>query len=1212
MKTPDLQRAHTTEERTPSILQVAEEKTSKINIYNNHPIRYNGSPFESRSNDRKKYPNEDAYIPLSKDQSDTNSEMPSEKSEKIYKKQSRDERINYISEPYYNTYNDRNPQNKIIKKQRNFDENSKKSKESPENAKGGKHHKKRQINVQIDKLEEPINNNRNRKKKLNNNDENIYYCEIPVEEDSFLNNVSFSNKNIDTNIYTNYPKNKKSSDKIDPKILKQFKLLSELENSKIIKKLEKEKQKLNAENKKLNKDYSNFEKERQKFEQEKKLFFESRDRVINDSRKNEERLIQLENELQNKFLEKKNEIQQMREQLRQEQLNLDNERNKMRDNYQIRLSKLEEDYKIKEETQNYNNNLNIDKTKKEQELLRQKEKEINELQKAFQERENNLNMRENELINKENELIEKEANLNDKYQNLLEKEKNLMGEKEQFLNSNEENQKDLYLKEKQLNDREQQIINREFILQDKENKIKNKENQIYDVENKLKDRENQLNETQNKILNQQNQINDKEKKLDLLDKEIKNKRNQIIELNNTYNDMMTKLNSPKKDNNNNLESSKDSKSIKEINADINNFDIINRPSISAVRKIDPKFANNNNSENMENKPINKVVTFGNNKNSLASNYSNNLKDIRDNDSYPENNLKDIKDNDAFPENHLHDIQDNDEYPENQGEDDIIYGNKNNNPNMNNEEYEEIAEDFDQYINNQSQNDNKSNGNKNMNLPMDEQAENKKDDDDNTEPFNFYNENNNDLMQSNNNNELNNNNNNNNNLMNQNNPSNNNYNINSNENPNNDNNNMNNNDMNKLNESESGEIDLNNLHNEDLDIEGSQNKNEQNNINKINNEHEDEINNIEEELFIEEYNPSLGLIKIENPNYFNSLIQCFAHIPDITNKVINLHQDNFFNKNLSELNLTKNYRNLLINLFFPEKVYNTDNQAFNPTKFRNTINELNPLFQNNNNIELKEYINFFILKLHDELNTKKDVLSQNNNEMNNAEQEIKNENDELISFLKNFTEKNNSIISKNLYGITKYTLYCNQCQNTFYNFHCYSHLYFNLDHVLDYKINRYHREDVDINLNDCLDYYQKAETLRGDNGIFCPSCKVQTESTSIKNIYSTKNVIIFVLDRNSGNKFNQAFVNFDDILNLRDYVEYKKEGEKNREKFFLGGVVNYYMGDYEENGIYKAYVRMGKKSDWCCYEDENVYTVSLDDIKNNGYPVVLFYHKLTKK
>ena len=1202
MKTPELQRSHTTEERGPSILQVAEEKTTKINIYNNHPMKYNGSPFESRTNDRKKYPNEDAFIPLSKDQSESNSEISSKRSEHVYKKQKRDERINYISEPYYNTYNEKKPQNKNQKRQRNIEENNKKSKESPENSRGGKHRKKRQINVQIDKLEEPSNNFRKRKKNLSKNDEYIYYCEIPSEEDSFMNNVSFSNKNIDTNFMNtinNIPKQKKNDDKIDPKILKQFKILSELENSKIIKKLEKEKQKLNEENKKLNKDYSNFEKERQKFEQEKKLFFESRDRVINDSRKNEERLIQLENELQNKFLEKKNEIQQMREQLKQEQFNLDNERNKMRDNYQIRLSKLEEDYKIKEETQNYNNNLNIDKTRKEQELLRQKEKEVNELQKAFQEKEDNLNQRENELINKENELQEKEADLNEKYQNLLEKEKNLMGEKQQFMNNNEENQKDLYLKSQQLNNKEQELINRENMLQDKENEIKNRENKIYDVENNLKNREDLLNETQNKIFNQQNQINDREKKLDLLNKEIKDKRNQIIELNHTYNDMMSKLNSPQKENNN-LESSKGSK---EINVDINNFDIMNRPSITAVRKLDKKF-NPNNSANAENQPINKVVTFGQNQSSLASNYSNNKRDIRDNDSYPENNLKDIKDNDAFPENHLHDIQDNDEYPENHGEDDFIYGNKDNaNNNMNNEEYEEIAEDFDQYINNQSQNEKSQNMNtnkNNMNLPMDEPEENKKDEnqnDDNTEPFNFYQENNNDLMQSKNNeskNDIKDN------IL----PDNNDM-INGNENLNND--------MNKLNESESGEIDLNNLHNEDLDIEGSQNKNDLNNqnANKISNEHENEINDIVEELLVEEYNPSLGLMKMENPSYLNSFIQCFAHIPDITNKVINLHLDENFSKTLPNLKLTKNYRNLLINCFFPEKLFNMEKQAYNPTKFRNAINELNPLFQNNNEIELKEYINFFILKLHDELNTKKDALSQNN-EMNNNEPEIKNENEELISFLKSFTEKNNSIISKTLYGITKYTLYCNQCQNTFYNFHCYSHLYFNLDNVLDYKINRYHREDLDLNLNDCLDYYQKAETLRGDNGIFCPSCKVQTESTSIKNIYSTKNVIIFILDRNSGDKFNQTFINFDEILNLRDYVEYKKEGEKHREKFFLGGVINYYVGDDEQNGTYNAFVRMGKRSDWYCYEDENVYSVTLDDIKNNGYPVVLFYHKLTKK
>ena len=1159
-----------------------------------------------RNNGRKKYPNEQPIIPISNNKQDANSEFSDEKSEEIYKKQKRNEIINYISEPYYNTLEYKNFQKKNQKKPI-FEENQKR-KESPENGKERKKHKKRPIKIEITKTEG--NNNNNRYKDLNKfskslnpnkintrNDEYIYYCEIPLNgEEDALDNVSFSNKNIDTNSY-NQKKSRKTKDKIDPKILKQFKLISEMENGKLIQQLEKEREKLNKENKKLNKNYSNFEKEKQKFEKEKKLFFESRKRVIDDSRKNEERLIKLENELENKFMEKKNEIQEMKNQLKQEQIILDKERNNMRNNYQIRLSKLEEDYKIKEETQNYNNNLNIDKTRKEQELLRQKEKEINELKKAFMDRENNLNMREKDLINKENELQEKEADLNNKYQNLLEKEK--------ILNNNEESQKVFFMKSQQLKDKEEQLSNKENMLLNKENKLFDRENMIIGVENELKNKKSQLDETQTKLFNQQNEINDKEKTIESLNKEIQNKKNKIIELNNTYNNMMSKMSSPKTQNHN-LEESKENKEIK---GEINNFESLNRPSISAVKKLDKKFnPYEGNNMNMENEPVNKVVTFGN-KNSVTSNLTNKNNDIRDNDSYPENNLNDIKDNDAFPENHLHDIQDNDEYPENHGEDDFVYGNNNfnnDNGNINNDinnenidkdkdekEYEDLAEDFDQYINNQSQNDKSQNlnENNNINVPTDEQIPDKNEDN-NTEPYNLFKENNNDLMES------------------KNNESKNDIKDSS---PNNNDNNMNNipfnndNNMNKMNESESGEIDLNNLKKEDLDIEGSQHQENQNNIN----DHEDEINELIEELYIEEYNPSLGLIKLDYPNFLNSFIQCFAHIPGITDKIINLHLDLNFKDNLSKIKLTNSYRNLLINLFFPEKVYNMERQAFNPTKLRNTINELNPHFKNNENIELKEFINFFILKMHDDLNIKKDSLSQYEDKKS-SEIEMKDENEVLTDFLKNFTGKNNSIISKNLYAITKFNLYCNQCQTTFYNFQCYSHLYFNLENVLEYKINRYHRENVDLELKDFLEYYQKSESLRGDNGIFCPKCKAQTESTSIKSLYSTKNVIIFILDRNIGNNFNQTYVNFNETLDVRDYVEYKKGDEKSREKFFLGGVINYYLGEYEQNGTYNAFVRMGKKNDWYCYEDENVYSVTFDDIKNNGYPVALFYHKLTKK
>ena len=428
-----------------------------------------------------------------------------------------------------------------------------------------------------------------------------------------------------------------------------------------------------------------------------------------------------------------------------------------------------------------------------------------------------------------------------------------------------------------------------------------------------------------------------------------------------------------------------------------------------------------------------------------------------------------------------------------------------------------------------------------------------------------------------------------------------------------NSNLNNNFINNL---ESGEIDLKDLHQDDFDANGSNNnnindnnENNLNNGNEIDNDKENEINEITEELYIEEYNPSLGMTKVDNPNYMNAILQCFAHIPCITDKIVNLHFDENFKNELPNLKLSKAYRNLLINIFFPEKVYNMNRQSYNPSKFRNTLYQLNPLFQNNENVELKEFLNYMILKLHDELNTKK--YNANANDNIDQKMSLKSENDALVDFLQNFTTKNNSLISKNLYGLIKYQFYCHQCTQSFYDFQCFSYLHFNLEKVIEYKQNKYRKDDVEINLFDCLDYYQKPETLRGDNGLFCPSCQQQTESTSIRNIYSTKNVLIFILDRNIENNFNNCPIEFKETINLRDYVKYIKPGQKIREKFYLGGVVNF-VGDNYGNETYNAFIKMGKNNDWYCYDDENVYPVSFQDIKNNGYPIVLFYIKLTQK
>ena len=153
-----------------------------------------------------------------------------------------------------------------------------------------------------------------------------------------------------------------------------------------------------------------------------------------------------------------------------------------------------------------------------------------------------------------------------------------------------------------------------------------------------------------------------------------------------------------------------------------------------------------------------------------------------------------------------------------------------------------------------------------------------------------------------------------------------------------------------------------------------------------------------------------------------------------------------------------------------------------------------------------------------------------------------------------------------------------------------------------------REDVFLDLIDCLDYYQRPEILIGNKGVMCPACGIPTESTLIKTIYSTKNVLIFIFDRKEiENTFNHDMIDYPDVINLSDYIEYKKK----KEKFFLAGVVNM-LGDNFSWSNYVGFCRMEKNGDWYSYEDENVNLTNLQQIKNTGLPVILIYHKILKK
>ena len=229
-----------------------------------------------------------------------------------------------------------------------------------------------------------------------------------------------------------------------------------------------------------------------------------------------------------------------------------------------------------------------------------------------------------------------------------------------------------------------------------------------------------------------------------------------------------------------------------------------------------------------------------------------------------------------------------------------------------------------------------------------------------------------------------------------------------------------------------------------------------------------------------------------------------------------------------------------------------------------------------------------------------------------------ENEVFNIFMEKLNIQNNSLISKYIYGTIKSNLYCHECQNTFYFFHPYSYLFFNLLNVLEYKINKYKKESKELNLFDCFEYYQRSEKLEGDKRLFCPNCKAKNESTSIKNIYSSNTILIISLDYYKKNiNDNKIYFDFEENINLRDYIQNKENNNNNEnndkihEKFFLSGIANSYEDNYG-NINYKAFCKMSKNNVWYCYDNEIVYPIDFKDIKNNGYPIALFYHKIFKK
>ena len=279
-------------------------------------------------------------------------------------------------------------------------------------------------------------------------------------------------------------------------------------------------------------------------------------------------------------------------------------------------------------------------------------------------------------------------------------------------------------------------------------------------------------------------------------------------------------------------------------------------------------------------------------------------------------------------------------------------------------------------------------------------------------------------------------------------------------------------------------------------------------------------------------PSLGLEKTIGPINLNAIIQCFAHIPEISEGILELGYNKFF-KERKNMKLSRNFATIINNIFFPMK-FNNNSRKYSPKLFVETFLNMYPQKIPNTYLSTLKIVKFIMETLHDELNIKKindDEDSDdidNDNDIDNIDNS--NEKEVLVKFLTKLTENNNSLISKLFYGLIKIKCVCNNCGNSTYAFDYYSYLYFDLIAIKKYMLNNKfgNNNSLFLSLNDCLDYYRRPITITSSlkdinksfftkfnineqNGnIFCNKCKSEKKGTLNKIIFSAHTILPIIL------------------------------------------------------------------------------------------------------
>lgn len=379
------------------------------------------------------------------------------------------------------------------------------------------------------------------------------------------------------------------------------------------------------------------------------------------------------------------------------------------------------------------------------------------------------------------------------------------------------------------------------------------------------------------------------------------------------------------------------------------------------------------------------------------------------------------------------------------------------------------------------------------------------------------------------------------------------------------------------------ISNNNINIKNISISSEKNKN-QKNPNPINISEKNKSSTTQKFIKIQNKIPN-GLTNEGKPLFMNAILQCFANIKNLTEKILSYSLEMKTKSNMYKYQVSKVYAEILENLWINK------NKSFSPAKIKNIFLTKNNINIINSKVEPNELVSFLLDNLYLELNK----TTQNKNMINSPPQKL-NFSSTMLNYFDTFQKNYKSIISDLFYGGLKFTMTCSYCNSSIIKTSTFKMLIFPLQKTLNSRGLTIIKA---LNIYDCFKYSQFYENIKKPTKL-CNTChKICLHFNLTKIIYTPRIMIIDLFRENNSNiKFK-----LEEFIDIKDYTIYKEEFPTYYELIGAVNLLNYYGNSKIK---YIAFCKNFNNQNWYKYDDTNIFESSFLEVSNNGIPCILFY------